>query len=157
DLWLHLAAGRLLNDHQFTFGTDPFGYTTENAYWANHAWLSDLTLYNLFGAVGGGGLVVLEALMVALSVVVMFGAARGTGPFWVVGAVTLIAVLAMSPQLLLQPGCASLLLLTLCLFLFRLGGRGHIALPILIVAWVNLDDWFVLGPLLVGLGCVGRW
>src|SRR4051812_41132916 len=45
DLWLHLAAGRLLAHGAYTFGSDPFAYTTGGAYWANHAWLSDLALY----------------------------------------------------------------------------------------------------------------
>ena len=33
------------------------------------------------------------------------------GPFWVAGGCVLLAVLAMSPRLLLQPACFSLLLL----------------------------------------------
>src|SRR3954447_15938290 len=55
DLWLHLATGRLIADGQYPFGTDPFAYTTENAYWANHAWLADLALYKAHAAVGGSG------------------------------------------------------------------------------------------------------
>src|SRR5690348_12286356 len=30
DLWFHLATGRLLAHGQFSFGTDPFAYTTQN-------------------------------------------------------------------------------------------------------------------------------
>src|SRR5438067_13778945 len=36
DVWMHLAAGRLLAQGQYEFGKDPFAYTTENVYWANH-------------------------------------------------------------------------------------------------------------------------
>ena len=71
--------------------------------------------------------------------------------------VILVAMLAMSPWLALRPACASLVLLALCLWLFRRGGWAHLALPVVVAAWVNLDDWYVLGPLLVGLCCVGRW
>jgi hypothetical protein len=157
DIWLHLAAGRLLNDHQYTFGADPFAYSTEGTYWANHAWVSDLTLYNLYSVVGGGGLVALKAALVALIVLVMFAAARGTGPFWVVAGVIALTVMVTSPWLLLQPACASLLLLPLCLQLFREGGRAYVTLPVVIAIWANLDDWYVLGPFLVGLCCVGQW
>jgi hypothetical protein len=90
-------------------------------------------------------------------VLVMFAAARGTGPFWIAAAVVLVAVLAMSPRLLLQPACASYLFLPLCLHLFRQGGRAFLAIPFVIAVWVNVDDWYVLGPLLVGLWCAGRW
>src|SRR5437764_1481503 len=57
DFWLHLAAGRELAAGRYAFGVDPFAYTTEGVYWANHAWLFDLSAYLLFQAVGGAGLV----------------------------------------------------------------------------------------------------
>src|SRR5438128_2345005 len=65
DLWFHLATGRLVARGQFSFGTDPFAYTTQGVYWPCHAWLFDLGLYGLYGLVGGAGLVVLKALLVA--------------------------------------------------------------------------------------------
>src|SRR6516162_3126093 len=33
DLWQHLAAGRLLTQGQYTFGVNPFTYTTADTYW----------------------------------------------------------------------------------------------------------------------------
>src|SRR4051812_12543808 len=62
DLWLHLATGRLLARGEYTFGADPFAYTTSGVYWANHAWLFDLCLYAGLRLLGGGGLVALKAL-----------------------------------------------------------------------------------------------
>lgn len=156
DLWLHLATGRLLSDGQYSFDRDPFGYTTADAYWANHAWLSDLCLYRAYTAGGGSGLVVLKAAIVALAVALMLAVARGPGPNWIAIGVTLVAVLAMSPRLLLQPACASITLLALTLWLFRRGGRAHAALPLVIALWANLDEWYVLGLLLIGLCWVGH-
>ncbi|HEY1860736.1 MAG TPA: hypothetical protein VGG61_10300, partial [Gemmataceae bacterium] len=57
DLWFHLATGRLLAQGQFTFGVDPFAYTTQGVYWACHSWLFDLGLYELYDTIGGVGLV----------------------------------------------------------------------------------------------------
>ena len=65
DFWFHLATGRLLAEKQFTFGVDPFAYTTQGVYWAHHAWLFDRLLYALYGWVGGAGLVLVKALLVA--------------------------------------------------------------------------------------------
>src|SRR5947209_15409150 len=62
DLWLHLATGRLLAHGDYTFGTDPFAYTTPGIYWANHAWLFDLLLYAGHQALGGAALVALKAV-----------------------------------------------------------------------------------------------
>jgi hypothetical protein len=41
DFWQHLATGRLLSEGEYKFGVDPFSWTTEGIYWANHAWLFD--------------------------------------------------------------------------------------------------------------------
>ena len=65
DAWFHLATGRLLAQGQYRFGADPFAYTTEGTYWANHSWLFDLALYGGYNLVGGTGLVILKALLVA--------------------------------------------------------------------------------------------
>src|SRR5437764_117875 len=146
DFWQHLAAGRLLARGEYVFGVDPFAYTTEGVYWANHAWLYDLGLYGGYQALGDAGLVILKALAIAMLAGLMLLLARPRsdrkGPFWVGALCVLLAVLAMSPGLLLQPVCLSLLLLTCCLQLLCVGGRSWYALPVLMVLWVNLDAWF---------------
>ena len=52
DVWLHLATGRLVAQGAYSFGNDPFSYTTNGVYWANTSWLYDLGLYQLFNAAG---------------------------------------------------------------------------------------------------------
>jgi tetratricopeptide (TPR) repeat protein len=161
DLWLHLATGRQLAKGEYTFGVDPFAYTTGDIYWANHAWLFDVSLYGAMQLVGGAGLVVLKALLVGVLAWVMLRVAASEPdhlqkPFWVSAACCLLALLAMSPRLLLQPTCVSLLLLAVCLWLLRAGGRALYWLPVVIALWVNLDAWFLLGPLLVALFWVGQ-
>src|SRR5262245_40444663 len=47
DLWMHLAAGRLIAQGQFPFGADPFASTTAGMRWVNNAWLADLAAYGL--------------------------------------------------------------------------------------------------------------
>jgi hypothetical protein len=161
DIWFHLAAGRLLAQGQFTFGADPFAYTTALVYWANHAWLFDLVLYGLYNLVGGTGLVVLKALLVAALAGLLLGVSRPGGAAWVPVAATTLAVLAMSPRLLLQPACASYFLLGLTFWLLwrphaRQGAAGPSWLPFVFVLWVNVDEWFLLGPLLAALFWLGE-
>lgn len=149
NLWQHLASGRLLASGGYTFGVDPFSYFTEGTYWANHAWLFDLGSYGIHRTdprmlvlVKALGIAVLAGLMLRLGL-------RAGGPVWLAAGCTLLAVLAMSPRLLLQPQCLSLLLLGLCLYLLNAGGRALRLVPVLIAFWVNLDGWFLLGPVLV--------
>jgi hypothetical protein len=162
DLWFHLATGRLIAHGEFTFGTDPFAYTTEQVYWANHSWLFDLGSYVLYGLLGGAGLVVLKALLVAALAVLLLGMRRPGSPLLLPVIGTTLAILATSPRLHLQPACLSYLFLGLTLWLlWKQHGDNPVPaarylLPIIFAAWVNVDEWFVLGPMLVALFWLGE-
>jgi hypothetical protein len=172
DFWLHLASGRLLAGGQYSFGVDPFSYTTTGAYWANHAWLFDLAVYGVYTLAGGAVLVVLKALVVTTLAGLMLLVRRRGGPGWVSAVCTALALLAMSPRLLLQPVCLSYLFLGLTLWLLWRSQpdnpageaapagrqvRRYLPLLLLFALWVNVDEWFWLGPLLVALFWVGGW
>jgi hypothetical protein len=157
DFFLHLATGRELASGNYTFGEDPFAYTTRDVYWANHAWLFDLLLYTAYQLIGGAGLVVLKALAIAALALVLLRFRPSGGPLWVPGVCALLALLTMRPRLLLQPACLSIVLLGLVLWLLWRRGRGVYVLPWVFVLWVNLDGWFVLGLFLLLVVCVADW
>jgi hypothetical protein len=155
DVWLHLATGKLIATGDYSFGTDPFSYTAADRYWANHAWFFDLLMYFAFNSLGAAGLVALKALAVCGIAGVMFLTARGS-PVWLSSGCVLLAVLAMSPRLLLQPTVASFLFLGLSLYCLQAGGRMLRFVPVIIALWVNCDSWFILGPAIVLLFWIGR-
>jgi hypothetical protein len=166
DFWLHLADGRLLAEGRYVFGVDPFAYTTEGVYWANHAWLFDLLLFLLHGQLGGAVLVVLKAGLIAVLACLMLSVSRPGSRIGVPAACTLLAVLAMSPRLLLHSTCLSYVLLGLTFWLlwrpvsgpptFRQELKRTIPLLLVFVLWVNVDAWFLLGPLLALLFWLGE-
>src|SRR5262249_26823197 len=136
-------------------------FTAGNAYWANHAWLFDLGLYGLYDLAGGAALVVAKALLVTALAALLLRVRLPGGPAWVPVVCTTLAVVAMSPRLLLQPACVSYFLLGLTFWLLwrphaRPGdskaGPAVGGLPtaywllIVFALWVNLDEWFFLGP-----------
>lgn len=172
DFWQHLAAGRLLANGDYVFGVDPFAYTTGGTYWVNHSWLYDLGLYAAYQALGGPALVVGKALLVALLAWFMLRVRRAEMGLIVPTACALVALLAMSPRLLLQPSCLSFLFLGITLWILW---RPHAAVAneatashpggwlkrygpmlVLFVLWVNVDKWFLLGPGLVALFWLGE-
>jgi hypothetical protein len=169
DFWLHLATGRLIAHGSYTFGVDPFAYTTADVYWANRNWLYDWVLFLLYGAIGGAWLVVFKAALIAALAGLMLMIRQQSKPGWAPVFCTALAVLAMSPWLLLQPRCVSMALLGLSLWLLWRGRApsarprrwwwGDIDARLLLIPicalWVNLDDWFLLGPVLVGLFWLG--
>jgi tetratricopeptide (TPR) repeat protein len=164
DLWQHLAAGRLLAERNFHFGADPFAYTTEGAYWVNHSWLLDLGLYGAYRLdASGATLVVLKAIGVVALAFLLLNVRRRGSAAWPSAVCTALALLAMNPRLLLQPACASYLLLAVTLWLLwhiHTGARErplHLVLvPLLCAVWVNVDGWFLLGPALVALFWLGE-
>lgn len=167
DLWLHLASGRSLSFGQLPDGTDPFSSTTPGIFWVNHTWLSDLLLFWMYKLGGGTALIVGKAVLTALLAALFFCFRRrgqGVGMLSLAG---LAAMLALGPWLSLQPILMSLLGVVLTLYLLerpnllegasaekaRLG-RG-LLVP-LFALWANLDGWFLLGPVLVGLYALGE-
>jgi hypothetical protein len=162
DLWFHLATGRLLSGRQFTFGTDPFAYTTGGVYWACHSWLFDLALHEFYLLIGGTGLVVLKALLVASLAGLLLMVRRPRTRVWLPAVCTTLALLAMSPRLLLQPACVSYFFLGLTLWLLwrqqdeRDRKITRALLLLAFVLWVNMDEWFLLGPVLVALYWLGE-
>jgi hypothetical protein len=152
DLFLHLGLG------------GPFG---ESSRWPHHAWLPSLLLrivYEPFSSsarFGGAMAVALKALVVvAIAGVLLLMRRRGQSlvlPVVFVG----LAVLVMSPRLLLQPFVSSLLLLAVTMYLLtrptQTPPRALWFVPPLFALWVNVDHWFVLGPIMVALFLLGEW
>lgn len=164
DFWLHLAKGRLIAEGRFPFASPPFLYTNGPEHWVHHAWLFDLSLYALYNLIGGAGLVVLKALLITILAALLLGMRRPDGNGWVSVLCTALAILAMSPALLLQPACLSLCLFGLTFWLLWLPRpssgspcwRRWACLLVLFALWVSLDGWFWLGPFLVGLFWMGE-
>jgi hypothetical protein len=165
DFWMHLASGRIMAEGRYQFGVDPFAYTTEDVYWANHAWLFDWLLFLIYRQFGGVVLVVLKALLIAGLAALMLSMRRPDRRIGLPALCTLLAVLAMSPRLLLHSTCLSYVLLGLTLWLLwrahagpsrsRQDWKRYTPLLLLFVLWVNVDSWFLLGPLLAALFWLG--
>ena len=183
DMLQHFAVGRLVLEGKYQFGVDPFCFTTDGVYWANHSWLFGVIAYGLYSipTIGGVVLVVVKALLVALLAVVMLRSAWRSGErFWVPAAITALAVVALSPRLFLQPVILSYLFLSLTIWFLirpapqtavvreqlerkkkvRAAGKpipfqAYWRLPVFCMLWVNLDQWFLLGPLTIGLYLLG--
>jgi hypothetical protein len=176
DFWLHLGTGKALLTGQAEFGTEPFTQTPPTAitplaspgegFWVNHSWLFDALLYVLYPeVVGGAGLVLVKALLVVGLAASMVCAACVGRSLWVAAAATALSLCALGPWLDIAPLLSSIVLLSLTVGFFEKGpwAAGTDALPvrsqwrrfvpILVVAvlWVNLDQWFILGPLVAAI------
>ena len=175
DFFLDAAAGRLIAHGQYQIGVDPFAFTTQGAVWINQHWLYDLIVYLLYSIspYGGAILIFLKALMVAALAEVMLRSAREPGrSLWIPTVCVGLAVLTISPRVFLQPVCVSFFFLGLTLWLLLLPKQAprrteatasprrpflpYWVIPPLCLLWVNLDEWFLLGPATVALYLLGE-
>jgi hypothetical protein len=174
DFFRQLATGRLLAGGEYSFGEDPFTWVSPAPRWVNHSWLFALLVYGLHAVPGIGGVLVVgfKAVLVTLlaALMVVLGRRPGQG-LAVAAACAGLALVAMSQRLQMQPSVVSFVFFGLTLWLLRLprlrrqagaapGGnpyRSFWLLPVLFVLWVNVDSWFVLGPLAVALYLAGEW
>jgi len=162
-----LASGRRLVQGQSVRGADPFASTTHGDFWVNHTWLSDIILYELH-ELGDGMALVFAKSVLALALAALFFCFRRRGtPMGIFSLVAAAAMLALGPWLLLQPVCLSLLGVMLTLYLLErpcllaesqaeTARAARWLLVPLFALWANLDGWFLLGPVLVGLYALGE-
>ncbi len=167
DLWLHLASGRALSGGRLPDGTDPFSSTTQGVYWVNHTWLSDVFLFQLYNLGDGAALVVGETILVLLVAVLLCCFRRPGERMGMLGPAGFAAMLALGPWLVLQPILLSLFGVLLTVYLLERPGqlagdatekarrRRWLLVPFFAL-WANLDGWYVLGPVLVGLYALGE-
>jgi hypothetical protein len=158
DLWWHLAAGReLARTHAFLM-IDPFSAQTAGRPWVDVHWLFQLAAYHVFAVGGLRALVVMKAALVAAGALVLQAtvvSAAGPRARAVFVPAFLGALFVARGLLLLRPIIPTLLFLALFVFLlekFRRDGRlvWLAPLPLLQVAWSNVQALSMLGPALVG-------
>ena len=171
DLWMHLAIGQRISAGEFTFGEDPYSWLTEAKpkspapFWVHQSWLYSWLFFQLHELVGGAGLVLIKAILFTIAIGLLSRIGWNEANRWFVLIALIAAALAVSPRLLLQPTVVSFLFLSITLFvLARVGCFAHARpdgktpcprmlwiLPPLFALWANLDVWFILGPMVLGL------
>jgi tetratricopeptide (TPR) repeat protein len=175
DVFLHLATGRALLNGSYTFGIDPFAFTTEGIRWVNHSWLYDVASYGLYSLGGGPALVAVKAVLIAVLAGLMLSIRRSGQSLWIPAVCVSVALLAMGQRLLLHPSTLSCVFLGVTLWLLTRPAQMETSepgsrrrpvlprprrslwlLPAVFALWVNTDSWFVLGPVTVALYLVGE-
>jgi tetratricopeptide (TPR) repeat protein len=154
DIWWHLRAGQWVVENGSIPTRDPFSFTTRGEAWIHISWLADALLYAGERRLGIDGLIVLKATVIGLS----FGGAhhflvrQGVNPFVAAFALGLAVVIArfrflLRPQVIMFAGA-------LCVFWLLSGWdrkrKGPlIALPLVMVVWLNLHGSAMLAPVLL--------
>jgi len=165
DVWWHLAAGREMLRTRTLLTTDPFSVSAGGRSWVDVHWLFQVATYGVFCLGGVTGLVLAKCLLVATGALLLGKAvereagSRATLPFAVA---FLSVVFAARSLLLLRPVIVTLVLLALFFAQLERFRRDRqwlalLPLPLLQIAWANVQGLFALGPALVAAYLFGGW
>jgi hypothetical protein len=157
DLWWHLAAGREIVRTRGFLITDPFSSGALGRPWVDVHWLFQLAAYGVHALGGLRALVIAKCALVAVGALVLMAAVtRGAGPRSraVFVPAFLAALFAARALLLLRPIIPTLVFVAVFFTLlerFRHEGRWAVLapLPLLQIAWANVQALSMLGPALV--------
>jgi tetratricopeptide (TPR) repeat protein len=177
DIWWHLAAGRWMVQERRILDFDPFSTSSAGNPWIDVHWVFQLLVYGCFQAAGLLGLVGLKVLGTAAGGHILAAGlpTRARNSSWyLLGFGVVLGSLLFSCRSLLLVRPVILTLVFLAIYwasLERARTRPHTralwVLPLIQVAWVNIQGLFALGLAMVVLytGCVwltgrrqaGRW
>ncbi|HYG98784.1 MAG TPA: hypothetical protein VD837_06600 [Terriglobales bacterium] len=154
DTGWHIRNGeQILGRHAVPY-TDSFSYTMHGSPWYAWEWLYDVVLAIAHKFGGLNGVVVLSALLIALTFTTLFRmASRLCGNVVIAAALTLVAIGASSIHFLARPHLVTWLFVLVWLAAldkFRRDGNWKrlALLPVLMLIWVNLHGGFLLGLVL---------
>ncbi len=157
DVWWHLRTGQVITETRAFVHTDPFSFTRHGQPWINHEWLSDVLLYNFYGAMGWSGLIVLFGAITSLTLMLVFVRSPGKPYFAALALVS--GAYASAPSWGVRPHTISLLLASIFLLVLE---RSEERLQLLwwtvplTVLWVNLHAEYALGIALLTLFLMGE-
>ena len=154
DTYWHLASGRWMLDHHAILRTDIFSSTAAGQPYSLGEWLGEVVLAVVFGAGQWAGLAVFRGLLVAFAGFFLVRVARrGGAPPIAALLVVALALVASKARWTDRPAIFSVVLFPVVLELLysaRAGSRrALLAIPFLILVWVNLHGGYAVGVALV--------
>jgi hypothetical protein len=150
----HLGAGQLILATRSIPDVDPFSFTFREAPWTAHEWLAEVVMAGALALGGWGGLALLFAAAVGLTLLLMGSELQRHLPPLRGAAALLVVIILLAPFMLARPHVLVWPILAgwaLLLLRAREGKRAPpLAAAALMIVWANLHGSFIFGILLIG-------
>lgn len=145
DLWLHLTAGRIINEQGTLPATDVLTFTRQGQPWSMHEWLYQIMIYQLFLFFGLKGLLIFKALVIVFVLIILFMLLPQQ--FYL----RLSIIILLSTVLLkfsnIRPHVLSWLFFLILLYLLQ--KRSYWWIPLLILVWGNFHPLHLVGLVVI--------
>lgn len=155
DFWWHLRTGDLIRQNGEVPRIDPYLYGgPPEKPWIDLHWGFEVLLSWGFAYGGVVFLTLAKCVITTVAVALLLTARRREWPFWTMALAWLPALLVLAGRMYVRPETLTLLCMAGFLaVLFRWKERPKLAflLPVVQVAWVNVQGLFVFGPVLLAV------
>ncbi len=157
DLGRHLTNGRLFPSTRELLETNFYSYTQPDFPFMNHHWGSGVIFNSVFSSFGYSGLTILNTLTLTLAFAILLYFARelaGPRPAALAALACMPLITARTevrPEVFSYLFSASFYLVLGLVHTQKISRKSLYLLPLLMLVWVNLHIYFVLGYVLFGL------
>ncbi|HID53978.1 MAG TPA: hypothetical protein EYP41_18315, partial [Anaerolineae bacterium] len=159
DMWWHLRTGEYILANGLP-RQDVFSFTVPDYAWITHEWLSQVFMWLVYQAGGLPGLMVVFALLIALTYWLVYLASEGRP--YIAAFVVLLAAIAAAIVWGARPQIFNMLFTAVFVFIIervRQGKLSHWFLwltPVIMVVWANAHSGYLLGVVVLGTYTVGE-
>ena len=162
DLWGHLAYGRLMVETQSLPTTEPLMPMSVGVRFVDSAWLSQVVGYMVYRAAGPAAIKFLYASLITGCLVLLMRGVylRSDDWGWPVIAASLFLLANWQHLLIVRPQLAGLTCFMVVFYCLAVAGKSRavwVVIPATLLLWANLHGSFVVGLLLLGGSCFGRF
>lgn len=155
DLGRHLKMGEAILQCLCVPQTNLFSYTNTDFPVVNHEWLTQVVLFFFYKTFGLQSLLILKMVLLTTAFGIVYFLARSTQKsswYWLT-LVSFVCIIIFSSRFRVRPEMFSYLFLALFLLIlsyYQRIKRLLFLLPLLMVLWVNMHIYFILGIMLYG-------
>lgn len=156
DFWWHLQTGKQIIETGTIPHADLFSSSVIGKTWITHEWLTETIVYLIYDRLGMVPLIVFFSAIITAAFYLAFLCAPECSRPYTAGFVVIVCAAASAPLWGVRPQMISLLLMSVFLYLLDKYEKDRkvkslIALPLIMILWVNLHGGFILGIGIIGI------
>ncbi len=160
DIWRHLATGRYILENRVFPQTEIFSYTALSKSWIAYSWLAEIIFFkiSLFGV---NWLIILRAFLItAVFGIILKTVFNRTENFNLSIIISFIIIVSFGPSWEERPQLFSFVFTGVFAYVlseYKYRNKDYLwVLPFIMLFWVNLHIYFIIGWLLIALYMIGE-
>lgn len=160
DIWRHLSTGQYILENSTFPKEEVFSYTASGRLWVVYSWLAEIIFYKI-SLLGINWLIVLRVFLITLTFGIILKTVYNlTENFNLAILVSILAIFSFAPSWEERPQLFSFVFTSVFVYIlsgYKYKGNNHLwILPVIMVFWVNLHIYFIIGLILITLYIVGE-